>query len=153
MKYYAQQRKFITSATVGGRNANLKWLTTWDWKIWPHFGPKFSAFWLKTFIKLGPNPARPVKPDPNLQLWFIYNLLGVVHKGRPHKIAKKMIPSPLISKMFALIQPPCPCGHTKFQSFCTKCVNVRISTLVRKMSALDKPSLTADVFYGQPLIR
>jgi len=56
--------------------------------------------------------------------------------------------------------PPCPCSETyhKFPKIrCFLHENVRTSAtekpppLVRKVSALDKPPLTADGFNGQPL--
>jgi len=80
------------------------------------------------------------------------NVLGVVHKGRPHKI------DPLVRKMSALAQPPCPCRHTinfeKSDVFYTKkCGRPHLknpSSLVRTGQPLH---LTAYVFYGQPLLK
>jgi len=73
-------------------------------------------------------------------------LLGAVHKGRPHKIAK------------IDLLPPCPCGHTiNFQKsevfFTKKCGRPHLSSpLSENVRTRQTPSpLTADIFYGQPL--
>jgi len=86
---------------------------------------------------------------------LVSNLIVVfecaVHKGRPHKIAKKL--SPLVCKIPYWLNPPCPCRHTKnferSEVFCIKkCGRPHLKnsrTLVCKISALDNPfPLTAD---------
>jgi len=87
--------------------------------------------------------------------------LGVVHKRRPHKIAKNWPPSlcPQNIRTGSTTSPPCPCRHTinfeKSEVICTiKSGDLVWRTpLVRKISVLDNPSsLTADVLYGQPLV-
>jgi len=83
-------------------------------------------------------------------LYFFIFLLGAVHKRRPHKIAKNWPPPPLS----ALAQPPSPLfvrTHHKLRKirsfFAKKCGRPHLKNLpplVRKMSALDKPSLPSD---------
>jgi len=74
-----------------------------------------------------------------------------VHKGRLHKIAKKLTPSLLSAKCpYSLnLLPSCPSGHTmnfkKSDVFCTKkCGRPHLK------NPLPLP-LTVDVFYGRPL--
>jgi len=88
----------------------------------------------------------PVSYDQSVALWQpgSFGTLGPSIKNVRTK-SQKIDPS------------PCPCGHIinfeKFEVFAPKSADVRISILIRKMSALNRPlhPLTADVFYGQPL--
>jgi len=93
--------------------------------------------------------------------WTLFpkQLLGAVHKGRPLKIDPLAAKSP--HRLKHPLLSPYLCGHTinseKSDVFCTKkCGRPHLkypSPFVRKMSALDTPTPTADVFYGQPLIK
>jgi len=91
--------------------------------------------------------------------------LRAVHNGRPHKIAKNWPLFPCPQNVRTIAQPLLSVRtHHKFRKirsvFAQKSADIRIwrisfSSLVRKMFALDKPSLplTAEVFYGRPLTR
>jgi len=92
-----------------------------------------------------------------ISLQYVCNCLGAVHKERPHKIAKKMIPFSLS----ALVQAPCSCGHLinfeKSDIFAPKkCGRPHLKnplSLCSKNVRTRQPlTLTADVFYGQSLI-
>jgi len=88
-------------------------------------------------------------------------LLGAVNKGRPHKITKNWLLPPFSEKCTHWLYPPWLCGHTinfeKFDVFAPKILRPHLKTLTplfKKYLHWTNPLLmTADVLYGQPLVR
>jgi len=46
------------------------------------------------------------------KMWISVWILEVVHKRRPHKIAKYWTPPPCPQNVHTDLTPTCPCGHT-----------------------------------------
>jgi len=68
---------------------------------------------------------------------------------------KKLTPSPLVRKMSALVQPPCPCRHTinfkKPKFFARKSTDVRIWRTPSPLARTGQASLNVNVLYGRSL--
>jgi len=93
------------------------------------------------------------------KITLIHPCLGAVHKKRPQKINS---PGPQNVRTGSTPLSPCPCGHNinfeKSEVFLhQKCRRPRLKNLLSPLSAkcphwTNLSILTADVFYGRPLI-